>query len=759
MAGLVFAVSAALLAFEILLLRVFAVQHFHHFAYAVIAIAMLGGGAAGTLLVLLRAAVSGRERRLALGAAAAFAALLVAGPAVARVLPFEPTALVWSARAWLDLALVTLVLATPFFAGTAAVILAVLADPPRTPALYGASLAGSAAGAALAPALLALAPPWRPPVSPYKALPQVEAFAGAVRTDERWGPLGWVVAVRAPAFHYAPGLSLAFRGALPPQSALFVDGELAGATTAWRGEAAGVEFLDWTPAASAYRVATPRRVLVLGAGGGLDVLGALNHGAGRVVAVELDRNVVAVARRQLDAASDVYGDARVTLEIGDARAFLERSDERFDVILLSPGEAFGSAAAGLKALGEDYLATVEAVRAALRHLAPRGVFAVTRWVRAPPRDDVRMALTVAAALRGTGDAAPGGRVAVLRNWSASTVLVRPDGFGEAERSALRAFAASRLLDVDWLGGEPPPDVPVFNRQARAAARDAARAAAASPAEAAAFAASYAFDVRPATDDRPYASHFLRLRTLRRLLALGGPAWLPFAEWGYVAVLATLLVGAAAGTLAMLGPAALLARRARGAGASAATVACYFGAIGLGYLAVEMAFIQQFQRLLGHPVLAVSAALAGFLACSGAGSLWSARWAPGWRAPALAGLLLGLAALAVPQAVSAAQSLPLLARAAVGAALLAPPAIVMGFPFPGGLRTLAAGRPGLVAWAWAANGFASVVAASAATAVAVEAGWRWVLAGGALCYAVAAAASYRPRQIFHRPSTSSPRTTS
>jgi SAM-dependent methyltransferase len=748
MAAAVFAISVALLAFEILLLRFFSIQHFHHFAYAVISIAMLGGGTSGTLLVLLRERVRGRERRAFAVTAAAFAILLVACPIVAHRLPFEPTALAWSGSAWRELLVVALVLAAPFLAGTAAVILAMLAEPQRTPVLYAANLAGAGAGAAIALALLGLPPPWTPRVSPFKAQPQVESYPGARRVGERWSALGWVVAVRSPAFHYAPGLSLAYPGGLPPQDAIFVDGELAGGATEWRGDVASKEFLDWLPAAAAYRAGRPRSVLVIGSGPGLEVLAALAHGATRVVAVELNPDVIALTRWVLDSASDVYRDPRVQLVTRDARSFVAHTRERFDLIVLSPTEAFGTAAAGLHALAEDYLSTVQALRAYLRRLEPGGVLAMMRWVRAPPRDDVKMILTAGAALTADGDTAAGKHFVCLRSWATSTLLIRPQGFSADDVSRLRDFALSRLLDADWLAGPATPGAPVFNRLERPMAREAALAVAQGPDSAAALAARYAFDVRPATDDRPYFAHFIRFGTLRQLVAMGAANWLPYAEWGYIAVLATLLLGALAAAILMIVPAAVLAHRAPPGGTPLAAIGGYFGAIGLGYLLVEMAFIQQLQLLLGHPVYAVTAAVAGFLAFSGAGSLWSARHTAAWKPAAVVAVLVAVELMLVPAIVRSAQPLGLAPRTVIGVAVLAPLAMAMGAPFPTGLRTLAADRPGTVAWAWAVNGFASVVAAGIATLVAVEWGWRWALLGGVVCYATAAvlvASRPRPRR--------------
>jgi hypothetical protein len=164
---------------------------------------------------------------------------------------------------------------------------------------------------------------------------------------------------------------------------------------------------------------------------------------------------------------------------------------------------------------------------------------------------------------------------------------------------------------------------------------------------------------------------------------------------------------------------------------------YFAAIGLAYLAAEIAAIQQLALLLGHPVYAVTAVLTVMLICSGAGSVWSDRRGEGaaltfvlaaWLG-VYAGGLLGLAHALQPQ--------PLALRVAAAVAVLVPPAFLMGTPFPIGLRALAGGDPTRVAWAWAMNGFASVVAAPLSALIALEAGTQALFALASAAYALAA----------------------
>jgi hypothetical protein len=267
--------------------------------------------------------------------------------------------------------------------------------------------------------------------------------------------------------------------------------------------------------------------------------------------------------------------------------------------------------------------------------------------------------------------------------------------------------------------------------------EAARAAAGGEEAAAQFAATYPFDVRPATDARPYPHTFLGHRTLRLMLERGRGDWLPFAEWGYVAVLATLAQGAVLAALLLALP-ALFVRSGAG-GQRSGPLLWYFGAVGLAYLLAEIAAIQQLTLLLGHPVYAVAAVLAAMLVGSGLGSAWSDRLAPA-RARGVTlglGLACGALALGLLPLVHAVEGAGLEARALAAALVLGPLAAVMGMPFPLGLRRLAGDDTASVAWAWAANGFASVVAAPLAALIALEVGSEAVFGAAAAAYAVAA----------------------
>ncbi|MDH3495906.1 MAG: class I SAM-dependent methyltransferase [Gemmatimonadota bacterium] len=768
--------SAAALAWQILLVRLFAIEQFHHFAYMAVGVAMLGYGASGTLVALLRPRRATWVASWFAGAAALTAVTLAAVPVAVGRLSVDPTQLAWQPSQWARLGLVYALLAVPFAAAALVTLLALVREPARTGRLYGASFVGAGLGAAAALAGLALAPPpralavpvllaaagavcgawtlanrrarlgvavvgaavavvvltrpvWRLDVLPYKGLPQALALPQAERVADQASPTGWLVAVRAPALRFAPGLSLAYRGPFPTQTGLFVDGDAIGAATTW--DDSTVSLLDWLPAGLPYALGSRHRVLVLAAGGGMDLPAALAHGAHEVTAVELHGAVAALATpRWLEARAGVH----VRWVTGDVRSAAAGMAATHDLVTLAPTGAPGHAAAGIHALDEDFDHTVDAYARFLRLLAPGGVFAVTTWLSLPPRGEVRAVLTVAAALRRLNPAAAARGMLVVRSWGTVTVLAKPEGFTAADLAAIEAWTAERWFDVDWRPGLERPATR-FNVLEPPAVFEAAHAAATSAAAADAFADAYPLRVAPATDARPYPHHALGLGALARFIGPDRGALLPFAEWGVIALVATLAQCLVLAAVFVLLPVAV--RGPPPGPGSFGVLLAYFGAIGLGYLAAELAAIQQLTLLLGHPVYAASAVLTVLLVSSGLGAAWSDRL--DWRPTALAFTLaagLTLVALALLGVLHAMQGFPLALRALGATLLLAPLGVAMGMPFPLGLRALAGGDRPRVAWAWAINGFASVVAAPLAALVGLELGSPRVFALAALAYGVA-----------------------
>ena len=328
----------------------------------------------------------------------------------------------------------------------------------------GGALLAVAAGIAL-PA--ALPDHWlRPHPSPYKGLSLALTAPDARIVAERHGPLGWLAAVESPTvpFRHAPGLSLMAPVGPPAQIGLFTDG---GAPTAITRANADLRYLEAETAALPYHMLeSPPRVLVLGAGGGAEVLRALHHGARAVDAVELNPDVLAIVREVLAGRPDAAWEGEnVRMHVADARSFAARSSERWDLIQIALVDSFSAAAAGVHALDESLLYTVEALGTFLDRLAPDGVLAVTRWLKLPPRDALKLLWTARAALEEQGVADPASRLVMIRGWKTTTLVIGERPFDPRAIAGLRAFSDDYAFDLVWHPGIAQGDANRHNRLA------------------------------------------------------------------------------------------------------------------------------------------------------------------------------------------------------------------------------------------------------------------------------------------------------
>jgi hypothetical protein len=790
--------SAAALGYEILLMRLFSIILWHHFAYMIISVAMLGYGAAGAFVAIAQRWLLPRFAAAFVAAAACFGITAVAGFVLAQGVAFNPLELLWDPSQPLRLLLIYALLTIPFFCAAICICLTFTRFSTEPHRIYSFDVIGAGAGclailgalsitsaasalqwigtlglvaAALASLSLRVMRPWAAAAliigaalfviglpsrwvglhpSPYKDLSQTLAVSGTRVVVERSSAMGLINVVESPLIplRHAPGMSLNATAEPPPQLGVFTDGDGPSALTRYDGRLEPLAYLDALTSALPYHLLERPRVLVLGAGAGGDVLQAISHDAREVDAVELNPQIVdLVQHRFADYSGALYASDRVRIHVAEARRFVAASSARFDLIQVTLLDTFGTSAAGLYALSESYLYTVEALGEYLDHLAPEGLLAITRWVNLPPRDVLKLFATAVAALEARGAAHPDRQLALIRGWKTATLLVKTSEFTAMEIEALKRFCRSRSFDVAYYPGIAASETNHFNVLERPEFYQGSLALLGPDRDA--FVASYKFNVAPATDDRPYFFQFFKWRTLPELLALKGQGGLPLLELGYPVLVATLLQAMLAGVVLILLP-LWLGSPVKGDGEttwSRSRTSAYFAAIGFAFMFIEIAFIQKFILFLAHPLYAVAVVLCAFLLFAGLGSRFSRRVAAKLRAARLRPLIWVVAVVALiassylallPAVFHPLLPLPNAIRIALSIALIAPLAFAMGMPFPLGLAGVT-GPPQLVAWAWGINACASVVAAILATLLAIHFGFSTVIALAMALYLLAAVA--------------------
>lgn len=773
-------VSLGMLALQLSLTRVFSLLIWYHFAFLAIALALLGFTGGGIVVQvrpkLLEGDVALRLSRVAYGAAlSAVVALFVA----AR-LPFGSSVLESPGQFALFVLLVSMLLVPFALAGV--LVAATLASYPRAVSrLYFADLVGSGVGCAVtllvldrlgggaggvlfsatvfalaglayaratsaarmvqgvvvalaSASLLLLA---RDPLRDPFYLPNAKLYPRVPRElilSRQCTSLACVDFFQNPLHWGMWGISQKYKGPLPKQVGVVIDAwAITSVLEADKGpdgkpimQHPALEALPGSVPHHFNRV-TGRRdaeVLVIGAGGGLDIRTSLAFGAKRVDAVDINPMIVHAVHDELnDFAGGLYRRPDVHVAIAEGRHFMRRADRRWDLIQISGVDTYAASQAGAFALHENYLYTVEAMREALAHLSDDGTLTLTRWLYKPPRQTLRLAVILDQAMNELG--LSGGaerRLAILAapvsdsTMDFSIVLARRTPYTEKEIDALVRLADAMGFYPVYLPGRAlkNPFSDYF------ASRDKA-----------AFIRDYPFRIDATTDDAPFYFEHNRLsRLFESRDAIFGAAS------GPLVLIVTLLI-----VLALAFGFALLPRVLRVAPAPmSARAQVYFVALGLAYIGVELWFVPRFVLYLGHPSHALSVVLFAMLVSSGVGSFLSPRVVKTPRSITFVALaivaLLFLEHLALPRIFDATLNLAFAGRVAIAVALVAVPAVLMGMPFPSGLA-LSQGSQGFVARAWVLNGVASVVASVGATLVAIGSSFTVVLTLAALCYVVAA----------------------
>ena len=772
-------------------MRLYSIIQWHHFAYMMISLALLGFGASGALLTIMQRPLLQRFAASYIINIALFGLSAVACFLLAQRLPFNAEEVLWDPRQYLWLMGTYLLLAVPFFFAANAIGLALTHYRLRIARIYAADLLGAGLGSisillllfflmpmqaltllglsAITAAFIAsreLQYPWRITLSwlslaaacllvipaewralemsPYKGLAQTLRIKDTRIVNELSSPLGLLSVVESPAIplRHAPGLSLNARTEPPAQLGVFTDGDGLSVITRYSGDRETLAYLDQQTSALPYHMRTMDRVLVLGAGGGSDVLQALYQDARSIDAVELNPQFARlVSSEYADFAGHIFQTPGVSLHIGEARSFASGSAGDYDLIQVSLLDAFSASASGQYSLSENHLYTTEALGELLQQLAPGGLLSITRWVKLPPRDTLKLFATAVTALRDAGSHQPEQQLVLIRGWQTSTLLVKNEAFGAAEIERLKTFTAARSFDTAYYPGIGDTEGNHYNRLRNDWFHDAAIALLGE--DPASFLEQYKFSLYPASDDQPYFFHFFRWKTLPEVLSLHNQGGATLAEAGYLVLVATLVQAIIASLILILLPIWLYQRFINPTRHETSRVRLigYFLLLGLAFLFIEIAFIQKLLLFLHHPLYAIAVVLSSFLVFSGLGSAWIGQTDPANRGKLMIAAVSGIVIIGMTYLFMLGPLLLHLATAADGVRILvsviviAPLAFCMGIPFPSGLAQLADFAPGLIPWAWAINGCASVISAILATLLAIHIGFTLVIALALVMYAL------------------------
>jgi hypothetical protein len=791
-AGL-FMVTLATLMYEILLTRIFSATVFYHFAFVALSIAMFGM-TVGALIVYLKPDTFARadvQRQLAVYSLA-FAVSILASFLLHLAIPLVLNS---TLPAVLTVTVKYLVISVPFVFSGICVCLALTRFPTQVSRLYAADLVGSSAGClAVLIALTFMDAPTAVVLVALLAALGAAFFAAEfnARSLQRWS---WVFAVgclllatvnagmaragsasllrlrwvkfaregellherwnsfsritvegnaQTPLEPFGWGLSAKYpKGHEIPQLRLMIDGLAGTVLTKFDGDFSTVDYLRYDVTNLAHSVRPNSRCLVVGVGGGRDILSALYFNQKSVTGVELNRDTLnTINDRFGDFTGHLDQDPRVTFVNDEARAYVARQQDKFDIIQASLTDTWAATAAGAFVLSENNLYTVEAFDTFLEHLTPRGVLTVSRWYQEKlPAEAYRLTGLALQTLRERGVADPQKHIflatQMLRkdpHWMTGNA---PPGVGTSTiLVSKQPFTSEDLARLEQITSEMNFTITFSPR----GTSDRLLAEMAKTGDLDGFAADYPLDISPPRDDRPFFFYLFRVSDIAswwKDQGMNDPNRLAMLTLALLLGVVTTLT-----TICILLPLWLKARR--GALAGSFPLVLFFGCIGFGFMTLEIAQMQRLNIFLGHPTYGLSVVLFSLLLSSGLGSYSTQKLSVrdgvrrlGW----LLGVLVAVGIL-TPIITRALEAMALPFHILLSVLLLFPMGYFLGMAFPIGMRAAQERATELTPWFWGINGATSVCASVCAIIVAINFGVAATFWTGVSFYVVALLAYMR-----------------
>jgi len=784
----IFLLSMATLLLELALTRVLSVANWYHFGFLVVSTALLGFGASGVTLSLWTKLRDQMPLDRALAVLSLLFGLVTVGSFwLMQRIPFQPFRLLLDRSQLGYTLLYYVVLAAPFFCSGLAISLLLTRGGREVNRLYAADLVGAGVGCAavcflmpifggsgsvvvaalfgvlaalafnalrmskltglggLAAAgllVLAFAADHTLPISVIAEKRHPLQPVGEAPTYTEWNAFSRVDLFDAPA---APE-----EGRPDAGFSIIIDAGASGTNIPDLGM--GVRnYLahspEYRPTGLAYIGKEHPKVLIIGSGAGREVLEGLYFGASSITAVEINPIINdIVTNRMRDHWGGLFEQPEVRVVTEDGRSFVRRSKEKYDAIISIQTMSDAALTSGALSLSETYVLTSDAFEDYWKHLTPNGTLLVTRPTYQIPKlfsttrelfDRLGLGSPASHVFAFRGVVAPFGHRQFLTGFLLQKAPLRPEevaimtnrlGVGQNQHWGdtgqpeiyYSPFDAPRneyqLLLADLVKSPNLEQVYASNRQL----------------------------LRPATDDQPFFNQRMRWSSLRPgvLKAVlgagreGDPDAQPVAEVTLVILLMQAVF--VAGIMILL-PLVRLNRqglKARGRWA----FLTYFASLGLGFILVEIVLLQRMSLFLGQPIYTFSVVLSSLLIFTGAGSYWAnrienvSRTTLSWCLLGVIGVI-AFTLVVTPPVLSATLGWTLTARVLVAILLIAPLGVSLGVPFATGLRLVGREALQLVPWAWAVNGFFTVIGSVGAMILGMALGFTAVLTIAAVCYAV------------------------
>lgn len=783
--------SISIIAYQLVLIQILSIVQWYHFAYMIISIAMLGFGAAGTFISLFKRSLLEKAESLLPWLMVITSMLMSASVAISQIASinfdiyhlFDDYTQIWK------LAVTYMLFFLPFFCSALSIGIVFVKHVEKIGLLYFSNMIGSGLGGVFAIVIMWWFLPEKLPIivsiiaftaaivstpqrmrqsfaiiifiavavlsffyltspdlniSEYKSISRTKNLPKSKVIKKAGSPYGMIEIVSAPYLRYAPGLSIKYPGILSVDNVAFNNGVWLDPIISSKNDS--LNYFDYSTEIIPYILRERKDVLVLESGTGRQVNFALHKNSRRVVAVESNKALIELLiDDSVLQAGSIYNDKSVILRTISPRTFLLSSHSKFDLITFPIIGSFGGTS-GLFALQEQYLLTTESFSEMWSGLKDDGVICITTWIDYPYRNILKILATWIEVLNNYKKGDPNDHIIAIKNWNAVTLLLSHNSFSTNDADTIRNFCKKMNFDPVLLPGIMPEERDYYNKLQDNSFYTLIDKLIHSESEREEVYNDYSFNIKPATDDQPYYSQFLQSKSLSQLSELFGNRNLPFIELGYVLLYVTIFQILLIAVILILTPLFKTGWK----GENKTWTLIYFSGLGIGYMFIEIIFIQRFTLYFGNVIYASAAVICLMLLSSGFGSLLSQKFEA--RHSKLVGILmiiiisLVIYTLILSFLLKATIVFTLTTKIFFSTILIGPPAFLMGMPFPLGLRLLSSKNKSVetsqIPWAWGINGLMSVTSTALATIIAVELGFTWVMIFATLAYVISLMINFR-----------------
>lgn len=513
---------------------------------------------------------------------------------------------------------------------------------------------------------------------------------------------------------------------------LNVDANSTTVLTGFDGDLSKLDHLKYDVSNICQYLRTNSEVMVIGSGGGRDILASLLFKQKSVLGIEMNGEMI-------DAMNGKYGNftghldkyPNVKFLHDEARSYIQRNDDKYDIIQVSVIDNWAATSSGAFVLTESSIYTIEAWKLFIQRLKPGGLLTITRFWMKNSAEIYRIASIFSTALMENGIADPRNHILIIR--SKPNDKNREDYFNGVANviASNQPFSVTDLQKVDNLCRNLQfdiflsPDVCVDSTFANITKGEQSKE----------FVKNFPVNITPPTDDKPYFFHLLKFTDLPNTtfwkewdLAFNAKALLIL--WSLIGVMVVLTISCVVVPLKF--------SSFKVSFTDNINLFLYFGSIGFGFMLIEISQIQRLGVFLGHPTYSLSVSLFTLLLSTGTGSFFSSKFNDKKLRTGLIYLLISLFVLGLltPLISSLFRETTTLIRILVSLILLFPLGFFLGFAFPFGMKMAAVQSERLTPWLWGINGVTSVFASVIAIVLSMSFGISYTYWIGAGFYLIA-----------------------